>query len=233
MPTLTADCPRCRTVKSTFDMLGKNHLYTDSMNGWVTDFEIPAVCRHCSTVTVHRVRLREHSVRAAYAPGETWPKTAHLNDFFAILGYVSLKDKAAVQPPDHVPEDIAAIFREGSTCQSLDCFNAAGAMFRLCLDMATKDLLPDTETPNGPNRNQRTRLYDRLEWLFNSGTLPDGLKELASCVREDGNDAAHDGTLAKVDAEDLLDFSRILLERIYTEPARLREARERREQRRA
>ena len=187
MPTLTADCPRCRTVKTTFDMLGKNYLYTEH-SSWVTHFEVPAVCRHCSKVTVHHLRLREYSVRTAYEPTEAWPKTSHLNDFFSIQGFVSLKDMAAVQPPDHVPDDIAAIFREGSTCQSLECFNAAGAMFRLCLDMATKDLLPALETPDGPNRNQRTRLHDRLEWLFDSGRLPEGLKELASCVRQDGNE---------------------------------------------
>jgi hypothetical protein len=51
-------------------------------------------------------------------------------------------------------------------------------------------------------------------------------------VREDGNDGAHDGTLGKEDAEDLLDFTTALLERIYTEPERLRLAQERREKRR-
>jgi hypothetical protein len=42
----------------------------------------------------------------------------------------------------------------------------------------------------------------------------------------------HAGTLKKEDAQDLLDFATALLERIITEPARLRLAKERREKRR-
>ena len=51
-------------------------------------------------------------------------------------------------------------------------------------------------------------------------------------MREDGNDGAHQGTLTKEDAEDLLDFTFLLLERIYTELQRLKEAKTRREKRR-
>jgi hypothetical protein len=58
------------------------------------------------------------------------------------------------------------------------------------------------------------------------------LRELASCVREDGNDGAHAGTLSKEDAEDLLDFTCALLERLITEPKRLELAEARRNERR-
>jgi hypothetical protein len=51
-------------------------------------------------------------------------------------------------------------------------------------------------------------------------------------VKDDGNDGAHRGTLGKADAEDLQDFTFELLERLYTEPARLKQAEERRKQRR-
>lgn len=232
MLTLTADCPRCATKKTTFDALGNNYLRTET-SSWVTHFEVPAVCRHCSRVTVHQLRLSEYDARDIFIVTGPWPKSGHLNDYFTVKGFVSIKDMASIQPPEHVPAHIAAVFCEGSTCHSLNCFNAAGAMFRLCLDMSTKTLLPPPETPEGPNRAQRTKLFDRLDWLFASGALPTALKELASCVREDGNDAAHDGTLAQADAEDLLEFSYILLERIFTEPARLEIARQRRDERRA
>jgi Domain of unknown function (DUF4145) len=62
--------------------------------------------------------------------------------------------------------------------------------------------------------------------------LPPELRDLAACVREDGNDGAHQGTLTKADAEDLLDFTTELLERIYTEPRRLKIAQARRDARR-
>lgn len=70
-------------------------------------------------------------------------------------------------------------------------------------------------------------------WLFETGRLPDSLKDLSSCIKEDGNDGAHAGNLKKSDADDLLDFTSVLLERIYTEPERLRLAKERRDARRA
>lgn len=72
----------------------------------------------------------------------------------------------------------------------------------------------------------------RLPWLFKNGLLPRDLEQLAACVREDGNDGAHAGTLKKPDAEDLLDFTTALLERMFTEPAKLKAAKERRDQRR-
>ena len=54
----------------------------------------------------------------------------------------------------------------------------------------------------------------------------------SSCVKEDENDGAHEGTLSKEDAYELLDFTTALLERMYTEPERLRLAKERRDARR-
>jgi hypothetical protein len=73
----------------------------------------------------------------------------------------------------------------------------------------------------------------RLPWLFENGKLPEDLRDLVAAIREDGNDGAHQGTLTKVEAEDLLDFTTALLERMFTEPMRLQIAKERREKRRS
>ena len=56
--------------------------------------------------------------------------------------------------------------------------------------------------------------------------------ELSTCVREDGNDAAHAETLTKVDAYDLADFTTVLLEQLYTQPEKLKLAKDRRNGRR-
>jgi hypothetical protein len=105
-------------------------------------------------------------------------------------------------------------------------------MFRLCIDLATRAMLPNGEVP-GLNAKTRRNLGLRLPWLFDTGRLPDALKELSSCIKEDGNDGAHEGNLTENDAWDLLDFTSILLERIYSEPERLRKATARRGARRA
>jgi hypothetical protein len=104
-------------------------------------------------------------------------------------------------------------------------------MFRLSLDLATRSLLP-ADGAEGLNAKTRRDLGLRLPWLFDNGRLPESLRELSTCVKEDGNDGAHAGNLSKEDAEDLLDFSYVLLERLFTEPTRIRDAAERRRTRR-
>ncbi|PKQ80783.1 hypothetical protein AOX56_11125 [Aeromonas sobria] len=67
-----------------------------------------------------------------------------------------------------------------------------------------------------------------MDWLFEHGHLPVALKELAECIKDDGNDGAHEGILSKVDVDDLIDFTVTLLERLYTEPRKIELAKERR-----
>lgn len=93
-------------------------------------------------------------------------------------------------------------------------------MFRLCIDLATRGML-SPEAGEEPTAYVRRTLGLRLQWLFDHGKLPQSLWELSRCVREDANDGVHAGTLGKKDAEDLLDFTEVLLERIYTEPKKL------------
>ena len=45
-------------------------------------------------------------------------------------------------------------------------------------------------------------------------------------MKDDGNDAAHDGTLDTAAAEDLLDFTIALLEQLYTRRGKLAEAKQ-------
>ncbi len=107
-------------------------------------------------------------------------------------------------------------------------------MFRLALDLVTKSKLPDENDSSSPqpNHTQRSKLSPRLEWLFQQGKLDCSLREFATCIRENGNDAAHDGSLSMEDAEDLCDFTNLVLSKIYTEEAKLIEIRNRRSARR-
>ncbi len=138
----------------------------------------------------------------------------------------------AVAAPEHVPAEISAIFGEGATCEAVQCYNAACAMYRLCVDLTTKFLLPPEGEPNGPSAQQRDKLFHRLNWLFDTRRISASLRELSHCIREDGNDAVHDGSIGKAEAADLQDFTHHLLENVYTAPERLRLAAERRVERR-
>jgi hypothetical protein len=229
LTTLVADCPRCGANSHTFDVKGATYSKTES--NWEHWFEAYAVCRSCLSGTIFVVSLKEPS-DPVFEAAESLLDLTSLNHMFDVRGSISIKDRVRFSPPEHVPLEIQAAFREGATCLSVECWNAAATMFRVCLDNATRDLLP-AEDPPGMNRKARYDLGLRLPWLFDNGMLPADLRGLASCVHQDGNDGAHRGNLTKQDAEDLLDFTIALLTRLYTEPTRVKLMEERRAARRA
>lgn len=230
MSELVEDCPRCGAQRTTFDVLDSAPITRNY--GWQGRYEAFGVCRHCGRTTVFVLSERNGDAAHHVQTSGLSKIKKSLNALVNVEGYVSIKDAAAAEPPEHLPVDIEAAFREGAVCHALGCSNAAAAMFRLCIDKASEGSLP-ADPAEGPNAKIRRSLGLRLEWLFDNGRLPAGLKELSECIKDDGNDGAHDGTLTKHDADDLMDFTVALLERLYTEPERLKKASERRAARRA
>jgi hypothetical protein len=214
----------------TFDVMAD--VQTGIRYDWQTHHEVFGVCRNCLKPTIWAIAQSEYSDSDFLKKNSDLAKiSGSLNNYFRVEGYVCLKDMGVMKAPEHVPDVIANAFREGATGVVTDCPNAAGAMFRLVIDLTTRPMLPAEET-TGLNNKIRRDLGLRLPWLFQNGLLPKELEDLSHCIREDGNDGAHAGTLTKNDALDLQDFCVALLERIFTEPKRLQLAAERRAQRR-
>lgn len=230
MPELIADCPRCGAANT--GVIALSHVTVRVEHGWLKTLETFCLCRNCQRTTVFVLRQSQYDDRHNIEQNGLHGFEDSLNNHFEVHGYISQKDRNSAQPPDHLPDAIETAFREGATCLAAECWNAAGVMFRVCVDLATRDLLPPLEEPDGPNSKQRRDLGLRLPWLFDHGGLPEGLRDLSACVHQDGNDGAHQGTLSREDAEDLIDFTQALLERLYTEPRRLAIAAERRAARR-
>lgn len=229
MAELVADCPRCGATRVgfvAFETVPVKYEYN-----WKYTLEAFAICRNCKRSTVFVLGQSGTEDTEIIRLKGIRDFSDSLNNHFRINGYISLKDESAVEPPEYLPATIETVFREGATCLAVGCFNAAGVMFRMCVDIATRDLLPPAGE-NGPNEKQRRDLGLRLPWLFDHGRLPEGLRDLSACVHQDGNDGAHQGTLTEDDAADLIDFTTALLERLYTEPERLRLAAARRAERR-
>ena len=231
MAELIADCPRCAASRTGF--IATNSIQVRKEHGWLHTLEVWAICRNCQRSTTFILTQTEFADREQIAAHGISSFNDSLNNHFKILGHVSLKDLNRREPPEHLPENIETAFNQGTTCLAAQCWNAAGVMFRVCVDLATRGLLPE-EASGGdqPNSKQRRDLGLRLPWLFDHGFLPEGLRDLSSCVHQDGNDGAHQGTLTKEDAEDLVDFTEVLLERLFTEPKRLELAAARRAARR-
>jgi hypothetical protein len=221
------NCPRCGACQITFDVIAAN--YVDIEYHWKKFHECFCVCRHCGRSTTFVLSLLKPDQQS----GLDDPARIHgaINEYFQVERYISIRDMAVINPPAFLPKEIHEAFKEGATCMAVKCFNAAATMFRLCIDHATRSLLP-TDDVNGLNAKIRNTLYHRLVWLFANNVLSPALAELSHCIREDGNDGAHAGTLSQKDAEDICDFTFALLERLYTEPEKLQLAQERRELRR-
>lgn len=232
---LVDNCPRCSASNVTFDALADAYVGTPRIE-WMSRYEVFCVCRRCKRATTFVLELARYEMREVLrtsSPSSVGTGTGTLDRFMDVLGYINLSDVASVKPPEHLPDQIKAAFEEGAKCLAVQCFNASATMFRMCVDLATRPLLPPEGAPGGPNSKQRRDLGLRLPWLFENGRLDSALHELASCIKEDGNDGAHAGTLKREDAEDVLDFTTALLTRLYTEPKQLEMARARRDERRA
>ncbi|MDH5573710.1 MAG: DUF4145 domain-containing protein [Gammaproteobacteria bacterium] len=227
MSELVADCPRCGAQEMTFDLVSQLPIYKE--HNWQMHLEVFCICRRCSRSTTFLVSQKE-------IDGEKYIKNGlpkldfSANKIVRVERYIGLRDISSDKPPDHLPGEIEAPFNEGAACMAIGCYNAAGTMFRLCIDLATRAMLPDEE--EGLNNTVRRNLGLRLPWLFDNNILPEALRELSTCIKDDGNDGAHQGTLSKEDAADILDFTYVLLERLYTEPVRIQKANERRAVRR-
>ncbi|MEG2682559.1 DUF4145 domain-containing protein [Citrobacter sp.] len=231
MAIMVNDCPRCGSQKITFQVKGVNYygykLLVNSKRANV--YEVYSVCKECNKTTIF---IAQQLNSGADLSNIHWDESHwNLSQCAEVTGVITPADLKVSQPPEHLPQDIHDIYVEGAKCLSIGCYNAAATMFRLCLDYATKNLLP----PEGqePNNKIRRSLGLRMGWLFESEILPNSLRELAECVKDDGNDGAHEGILDKNSAIDLEEFTFLLLERLYTEKERLAEAKRRREKRKA
>ena len=227
MSELVANCPRCDSKRITFDLY--NQVYAGVSYGWQIHLEVFCVCRGCNKSTIFLVSQKGPSDQEYIEKGLSNLDVA-ANQVVSVKRFISVQDNSAEDPPEHLPQNIDEIFREGASCMAIGCNKAAATMFRLCLDLATQSLLPDEA--EGLNGRVRRNLGLRLPWLFDNGVLPESLGELSNCIKDDGNDGAHEGTLSAEDAADILDFTFILLERLYTEPRRVELAGERRAARR-
>jgi hypothetical protein len=226
MGMLVANCPRCGARNMTFDVRADIHVGTNY--GWQRIYELFAVCRSCQRSTVF-VRALEDSDAARSLLAKTSP-TAYPGALTEVLCgdvFICVKDLVTTAAPDHCPTAVEAAFREGTICLAVECFNAAGAMLRRCVDLATRPMVEEIEDEILGARTRRD-LGLRLPWLFDHGYLPGALRELSTCIQIDANGDVQLSTLGEADAKDLLDFTASLLECLYTEPRRFEFAQQRR-----
>lgn len=232
MATIILDCPRCDAARMTFDTLATVPLIGNPERPDQAEFS--ASCRGCGLMSVFEAYMH-NGVIYNRVPNITAAIQSpfDLGQFYRFMRFVSLADIKAQPVPTELPEIVDSAFQEGVRCLAIGANNAAATMFRLSLDLATKDRLPDPSLPDGPNARVRSNLAARLEWLFQQGHLPGDLQPMSTVIRDHGNDGAHEGCLDGEEADDIYDFTYLFMDRIYTQPALVEAASQRRQQRRA
>lgn len=214
-------CNHCSTDKIKFNTLSYCH---DSKYDLVYFF---LICENCITPTVLSMKPNDYEIRDLIEK-KKFPldQTINISEFFYNERIENTPSNSLVKCPEHVPDNLKSIFDEAALCYSHNCYIACASMFRLCLDVTTKDLLNEwietnQKSTDQPNAKQKDKLFNRIDFLIEQRVIPTDLKEYVHHIRLDGNDAAHDGSTEKNEAEDLLDFSELFLERIYTRKKQL------------
>ncbi len=162
MAEIIYDCPRCGVKKTSFDINGQNFIGKDS---WRTILELYSICRHCHKGTIFIVK----QINSNRDITKLIQNSGNVNDLIEITKYVNIRENSTDKPPEFLPKDINEVFEEGIICKSVACFNASATMFRLCLDKATKELLPD-DNIHGLNEKIKSK---RLELNLSQEALAD------------------------------------------------------------
>lgn len=222
-------CPRCGSRQVTLDIFSSVKALRDDRRFWAF-----CRCRSCFEPSIFDLFDQYMS---GFPSGSDRNGTV-VNGLYEItVSKPVLAD--SFKCPDFVDDSIKAIFDESSTCFAIGTFDASGAMSRKVLDAATRALVkvePGGEKTDVNHISWKTYkdLRLRLDWLFDRALLPEDLRDLASCVHQDGNDAAHSmETIGREAALDLIEFTISILETLYTRPGRIKANKERRDARRA
>ena len=123
--------------------------------------------------------------------------------------------------PKYTPDPIAKDFKEGLRCLRRGDFNAAGMVFRKALQRATTAL---AKAHSMDPFESKTTLHRRINALAKDGHLTDSMRDLATAIRLDGNEAAHeeDQDFDKDAATQIQEFTELFLIYAFNLPERVK-----------
>ncbi|QAT13873.1 DUF4145 domain-containing protein [Brevundimonas diminuta] len=202
MSVLVKSCPHCPADFSTFTLV------------WAGDrgggrWAAAATCGSCRLpVGLFLVHSHGHSkspmdhlgsVTPDYVVNGFWPK------------------RPVTNAPQHVPPSVRKRFLEGEDAYHRKSWNAAVAMYRSALDIATKTF---EGIPKGT-------FFKRLEWLHNNHHITPDMWSWADRVRIEGNEALHDpDDFTEDDAKPLRLFTEMFLKYVFELPGEVAAFRE-------
>ncbi|MEO1169113.1 MAG: DUF4145 domain-containing protein [Pseudomonadota bacterium] len=204
MALLVRQCPHCKTPRSP--MASVAFIEQPGSKKKVGFF----VCQICSKPIGVWLK-KEATVQGASAVHELhkWQQTIEDGGWSVTDFWPELQETRA---PDDVPERVANNFIQAEEAAARGHREAAGMAYRRSLELALKDVAPELGG----------MLKTRIDKLSKDGRLTPDLKDWAHSVRDLGNEAAHEESQPTgVDIQDLAAFTRVVLEYLYTMPAKV------------
>ena len=121
------------------------------------------------------------------------------------------------EAPQYVSPEVERAFLQGERNRLRGDLDAAGAMYRKALDVATKQKAPDI----------KGMLQQRLAGMSKAGMLTPEITDWADQIRLLGNEASHDlDEPTKEETESLANLTRMTLIYLFEMPERVRLMRE-------
>ncbi|WP_179784044.1 DUF4145 domain-containing protein [Rhizobium sp. AN5] len=178
------------------------------------DWELALACHACQRVSVYGCRLQVNGYTPSGYAGEGDIKPIVTRIEAVKIGVSEL----AVS--DSIPQRVADLFIEANACRQMMRYEAAGAMFRKTVDVATKFIYANDGRL--ANKSPAQALRVRIKSLGEMKILDEEIVELADVAALDGNDATHDvDPYTMEEAEALEELTLDLLDRLFVRPARL------------
>jgi hypothetical protein len=165
------DCPHCATRAAGFYVA---YQWPSKVHAHVAN--LLAVCGVCN---------RGMTVTSMDKHGNSHTDLTRISILYPgpIFTIIDTSPSAYHISPEFVPENVESFFRQGVENLAAERWDAAGAMFRKTLDVATKIVSPDL---------RNLTLFKRIEQLVENGLLTSAMGDWSHEIRIDGNDAVHD-----------------------------------------
>lgn len=113
---------------------------------------------------------------------------------------------------NHLPDDLAALYKEARNCVAASSYTGAVLLCR--------KLLMNIGVQQGAEEGKPFIHY--VNYLANKGYIPPNGRGWVDHIRQKGNEATHEIALkTKADCEDLISFSEMLMKFIYEFPNKI------------
>ena len=165
------DCPHCLSEAVGFTCA---HQWADRRIRFRS--RVLAICGVCN----HGIVINVYNRSQQQVPNLPGSNVEFPTDSLRIL---EVSPEKRMDVPADVPVNIERFFTQGLVNLRGENWDAAGAMFRKTLDVATKLIAPDGKSKS---------LFARIEALVGEGLLTPAMGEWSHEIRMDGNDAVHD-----------------------------------------